>query len=170
MTRIFVILLVCFFWSCKKNPTEKAISTDSKKDSIVVSKIDIQKLNFTEFVLDRQSEKQLNWLKYYEMASKMEELKNGDLSFFKTDKKIVETFMDEFTNTLPLHLNDESIQARILIVKTMYFKLNNIINMTTSNTDEIEKAIKDLLESFSNLNYQINKKFERDSQNVAKPK
>lgn len=169
MSRIILLVLVCIFWGCKKNMTEQPENKEIKKDSMVVSKIDVQTINFTEFVLDPQYEKKLNWLKYYEMESRMEELKNGDLSYFKTDKKIVETLMDEFTNTLPLHLNEESIQARILIVKTMYLKLNNIINMSTSTKDEIEEAIKDLLESFSNLNYQINKKFERDSQNVTKP-
>jgi len=170
MSRFYLILVICFFWSCKKNITEKPEKTEGNRDSMVVSKVEIQKMDFTEFVLDPQSEKQLNWFKYYEMESKMDELRNGDLSHFKTDKEIVETLIDEFTNTLPLHLNDESIQARILTVRTMYLKLNNIINMSTSTEEDIKKAVKDLLESFSNLNYQINKKFERDSQNVTKPK
>lgn len=162
--------MVCFFWSCKKNIPDNTENSQNKKDSLVVSKIDIQKIKFTDYVLDPQSEKQLNWLKYYEMENVMEDLKKGELGHFRTDKKIVETLMSEFTNTVPLYLNEESIQARILIVKTMYLKLNNVINMSTSEVTEIEKAIKDLLESFSNLNYQINKKFERDSQSVMKPK
>lgn len=170
MSRIFLILLICFFWSCKKNITEKTENTISKTDSMVVYKIDIQEIDFTEFVLDPQSEKKLNWLKYNEMESIIEELKKGELNHFKTDKKIVETLINEFTNTLPESLDEEPIRARILIVKTMYLKLNNIINMSTSTEDEIKKAIKEFLESFFNLNYQINKKFERESQHVAKPK
>lgn len=169
MYRIFLLLLVCSFLSCKKDVTELPNKLESAKDSIVLSKVDIQKIDFTEFVLDQQSENQLNWLKYYEMESKFNELKNGDLSHFKTDKKIVETLINEFTSTLPENLNEEAIKARVLIVKTMYLKLNNIINMSTSTEDEIKEAIKEFLKSFSNLNYQINKKFERESQHVAKP-
>jgi len=169
MYRIFLLLLVCSFLSCKKDVTELPNKLESAKDSIVLSKVDIQKIDFTEFVLDQQSENQLNWLKYYEMESKFNELKNGDLSHFKTDKKIVETLINEFTSTLPENLNEEAIKARVLIVKTMYLKLNNIINMSTSTEDEIKEAIKEFLKSFSNLNYQINKKFERDSQHVTKP-
>lgn len=169
MYRIFLLLLVCSFLSCKKDVTELPNKLESAKDSIVLSKVDIQKIDFTEFVLDQQYENQLNWLKYYEMESKFNELKNGDLSHFKTDKKIVETLINEFTSTLPENLNEEAIKARVLIVKTMYLKLNNIINMSTSTEDEIKEAIKDFLKSFSNLNYQINKKFERESQHVAKP-
>lgn len=169
MYRIFLLLLVCSFLSCKKDVTELPNKLESAKDSIVLSKVDIQKIDFTEFVLDQQYENQLNWLKYYEMESKFNELKNGDLSHFKTDKKIVETLINEFTSTLPENLNEEAIKARVLIVKTMYLKLNNIINMSTSTEDEIKEAIKEFLKSFSNLNYQINKKFERDSQHVTKP-
>ena len=170
MTRIILLLLLCFIWSCKKNIPENTENSENLRDSAVVSKIEIPKFNITEFLLDPQSEKQLNWLKYYEMETIIEELKKGDLSHFKTDTKIVETLVNEFTNTLPLHLNEESIQARILTVKTMYLKLNNVINMSTSTEKDISYAVKDLLEAFSNLNYQINKKFERDSQQISKPK
>ncbi len=169
MSRIFLVLFICIFCSCKKNSREQPDNIGSDQDSMVVSKVELQKLNFTEFVLDSQSEKKLNWLKYKEMESKMDELKNGDLSQFKTDFKIVETLINEFTNTVPLNINEEAIQARVLIVKTMYFRLNNILNMPTSTKEEINKSITDLLESFSNLTYQINKKFERDSQNISKP-
>ena len=169
MSRFFLVLFICIFCSCKENSREQPDNIGSDQDSMVVSKVELQKLNFTEFVLDSQSEKNLNWLKYKEMESKMDELKNGDLSQFKTDFKIVETLINEFTNTVPLNINEEAIQARVLIVKTMYFRLNNILNMPTSTKEEINKSITDLLESFSNLTYQINKKFERDSQNISKP-
>ncbi len=170
MSRIFLILFICIFYSCKKNKTEQPEKTGSDKDSIVVTKGELQKLNYTEFVLDTESDKiLLDWWKYRELENKINEIKNGDLSHFKSGKTIVETLIDEFTNTVPLEINEESIQARILVVKTMYLRLNNIINMSTSTKDEIKKAITDLLESFSNLTYQINKKFERDSQNAEKP-
>ena len=170
MSRFFLVLFICIFCSCKKNSREQPDNIRSYQDSTTISKEDIQKLNFTEFVLDSQSEKNLNWLKYKEMESKIDELKNGDLSQFKTDFKIVETLINEFTNTVPLNINEEAIQARILIVKTMYLRLNNIINMPTSTKEDIKKSITDLLESFSNLTYQINKKFEKDFQNISKPK
>ncbi len=169
MSRIFLVLFICIFCSCKKNSREQPDNIGSYQDSTTISKDELQKINLTEFVLDPQSEKFLNWLKYKEMESKMDELKNGDLSQFKTDFKIVETLINEFTNTVPLTIDEEAIQARILVVKTMYFRLNNIINMPTSTKEEIKKSITDLLESFSNLTYQINKKFEKDSQNTQKP-
>ena len=171
MSRIFLILFICIFYSCKKNKMDQPEKTGSDQDSVVVTKSELQKLNYTEFVLDTESDKSLlDWWKYRELENRINEIKNGDLSHFKSGITVVETLIDEFTDTVPQQLNEESIQARILIVKTMYLKLNNIINMSTSTKGEIKKAITDLLESFSNLNYQINKKFERDLQSIDKPK
>ena len=156
--------------SCKNNKTDQSNINVVVQDSTSITKADIEKLNYIEFILDTESDKEMvGWQKYREMADRINEIKNGDLSYFKGDKKIVETFIQEFTNTAPLNVNEEAIQARILIVKTMYLKLNNTVNMTTSSKSDIKKSISDLLEAFSNLNYQINKKFEKDSQNIEKP-
>lgn len=170
MSRIFLVLFICVFCCCKKNKIEQPEKTGSDQDSMVVSKVELQKLNFTEFVLDSDSDKNLlDWWKYRELENIINEIKNGDLSHFRSGKTVVETLINEFTNTVPSTIDEEAIQARILVVKTMYFRLNNIINMPTSTKEEIKKSITDLLESFSNLTYQINKKLERDSQNISKP-
>lgn len=171
MSRILLVLVLCVFYSCKKNKTEQPEKTGSDQDSIVMSKDELQKLNYTEFVLDSESDKSLlDWWKYRELEGQIEKIKNGDLSHFRSGKTVVETLINEFSDTVPLDINEEAIQARILVVKTMYFRLNNIVNMPTSTKEEIKKAITDLLESFSNLTYQINKKFERDVQSIDKPK
>ena len=162
--------MICFLLSCKNNKADQSNINLVVQDSTSITKADIEKLNYTEFILDTDSDKgMVGWLKYREMADKINEIKNGDFSYFKGDKKIVETLITEFEDTFPEDILDEAIQARILIVKTMYLKLNNTVNMTTSSKSNIKKSISDLLEAFSNLNYQINKKFERDSQNIVKP-
>ena len=137
---------------------------------MLITKSDIQKINFTEFVLDSDSKKIIaGWWKYQEMDDIINMLKKADLSYFKRDKSIVETLIKEFKKTGHLDISEEVIQSRILVVETMYLKLFNVINMASSTKEEIEIAIKDLLEAYSNLTYQINKKYERDSQNTQKP-
>ena len=170
MLRIFLVLFICIFCSCKEKSKVQPDNIENYQDSIVVSKDEIQKINFTEFVLDSDSKKFIaGWWKYQEMDDKINMLKNADVSYFKSDKSIVETLIKEFKKTGHLDINEEVIQSRILVVETMYLKLFNVINMPTSTKEEIKTAITDLLESFSNLTYQINKKFERDSQNTEKP-
>ena len=170
MRKVIFFIMICAGYSCADNKSESSKSDLVSQDTLKISKTDIEKLNFTEFILDPASDKKLaGWLKYRELEDRINELKNADLSFFKGDKKIVETLIQEFISTVPSNIDEESIRARILIVETMYLKLNNKVNLTTSTKSDIQKSITDLLEAFSNLNYQINKKFERDSQNIIKP-
>lgn len=170
MPKVILFILICALSGCGNNKSEQTNINLVVQDSTSITKADIENLNYTEFILDEDSDKILvGWLKYREMSDRITEIKNGDLSFFKGDKKIVETFIQEFTDTVPSNISDEAILARVLIVRTMYLKLNSVINMSTSSKTAIEKSVKDLLEAFSNLNFQINKKFERDAQNIVKP-
>jgi len=170
MRKVIFFIMIYAIYSCADKKSEPSKMDLLSQDTLKISKADIEKLNFTEFVLDPSSDKKLaGWLKYRELEDRINELKNADLSFFKGDKKIVETLIEEFISTVPSNIDEESIQARILIVETMYLKFNNKVNLTTSSKSDIQKSITDLLEAFTNLNYQINKKFERDSQNVIKP-
>ena len=95
MSRIFLVLFICIFCSCKKNKTDQSKKTGSDQDSIVVSKADLQKLNYTDFVLDSESDKSLlDWWKYRELEGQIDEIKNGDLSHFRSGKTVVETLIN----------------------------------------------------------------------------
>ncbi len=82
---------------------------------------------------------------------------------------MVETLIKEFEETIPEEIKTDAVNARVLVVQNMYYKLNSTVNLSTSTKEELKKDITDMLEAFSNLNFQINKKFERDSQNTIKP-
>ena len=170
MSIVSFILILLILTSCTDKSQKENQNAQSLIDSTKQVVLDINKLNFKEFILDVKAEKEIsNWQKYNEFRVKIEEFKQGDLSHFSSDFKTVETFIKEFTNTVPLNVNNESIQARILVVETMYFRLNDIANMNNSTEEQIQNALEDLLEGFSNLNYQINKNFERELQKVSRP-
>ena len=167
--RIILLLLICLI-GCKKDIDQQLEMPDSIQDSIIIEKSDLESLNYTEFILDRVSEQNISgWLKYQELEEIINEIKQADLSYFKSDKTIVETLITEFSTTIPESMDEADINARVLIVKNMYFKLLEISNLNTTTKIELRSAIKDLLIAFSNLNFQINKKFERDAQHIEKP-
>lgn len=170
MQRFLLILILVIVTSCVKKSSNQVQILEDASDTLKTVKVDISKLNYKEFVLDSKAEKEIsNWWKYNEFSVIIEEFKQGDMSHFDSDFETVETFMKEFTNTIPLMINNESIQARILAVETMYFRMNNVVKMNNASEDQIQKALVGLLEAFSNLNYQINKKFERDFQKISRP-
>ena len=170
MPKLFAVFIVCLFISCENKKTQPSDENTKKQTTSIIQKEDLDNLNYTDFILDRKSRAKIsNWLKYDALEEKINELKTAELSYFKSDKEVVETLIKEFGETIPDEVNTDAINARILVVQNMYYKLNSTINLSTSTKEELKKDITDLLEAFSNLNFQINKKFERDSQNIVKP-
>lgn len=170
MYKFFAVFLVCLLISCGNKKTQQLDENEKKPSAFIIQKEDLNNLNYAEFILDRNLRDKLSgWIKYDELEEKINELKVADLSYFKSDKEVVETLIKEFSETLPEKIKTDAIEARVLVVQNMYYKLNSAINLSTSTKEEIKKAITDLFEAFSNLNYQINKKFEKDSQNTIKP-
>ena len=170
MPKLLAVFIVCLLISCGNKKTQPLDENTKKQTTSIIQKEDLDNLNYTDFVLDRKSRAKItSWLKYNALEEKINELKTADLSYFKSDKEVVETLIKEFGETIPDEVNTDAINARILVVQNMYYKLNSTINLSTSTKEELKKDITDLLEAFSNLNFQINKKFERDSQNIVKP-
>lgn len=173
MYRLLYVFLVLVVLGCgdKQPKQEQDISLkETQKDSTLLEPKDLKNLSFTDYVLDRKIKNKLSgWTKYNEVNDIANEVKKADLSYFKSDKKIVETTIKELMETIPENIDTESVKARILAVQNMYLRLNNVVNLNTSSKAEIKKAITNFLEAFSNLNFQINKKFERDAQNIIKP-
>ena len=170
MFRYFYVLLIVFLTGCTERNSKADLNNGIEEDTTTVEIMDLKALNFTDYSLDNKAKNLLSgWMTYTQVQEVAEELKKADLSYFKNDKEIVETTIKEFSETTPESINTDAVRARILVVQNMYLKLNNIINLDTSSKDDILSGIEDFLVAFSNLNFQINKKFERESQNIIKP-
>lgn len=170
MPKIIAVFIACFLIGCAKNKEQQPEVDVVKQDISKIEKTDLNNLDYIEYILDETVKTNISgWLKYDELLEKINELKNADLGYFKSDKEVVETLVEELATTIPENINTDAINARVLVVQNMYYKLNSTVNLSTSNKSELKKSIVDLFEAFSNLNFQINKKFERDSRNLIKP-
>ena len=96
-------------------------------------------------------------------------LKKGDLSYFKDNSEAIATFVKDLKGKVPDTINTSSVQARLTAFETKLYKLESVYNLPAYTKDELKTAIKEFLESLSNLNLQINKKLEKDSQHIEKP-
>ncbi|WP_296386623.1 hypothetical protein, partial [Winogradskyella sp.] len=130
----------------------------------------IENFDYTDYVLSENAEKVVaNWEKYQEFAIQISYLKKADLSFFNGDKILLKTFIKEFKVGIPDTLQTNPIVSRQVIIETKLLKLNE--NLTIDNIDGKTKllGVKDVLIAFSDLNYQINKKLERDIYDKIEP-
>ena len=169
----FIISSIVLFVNLSCNRSNEVIeelpqNTSSKENKITIK--DIEQIKYTEFALSDLSENYTrNWLKFQEFLSRIEILKKGDLLFFKDDKVILQGFITDLKNEIPEDLNTPSTLVRLTVLETTMFKLEGISNINNVKKEMVLNAIRDVLVAHSNLIFQINKKFEKDSQNIEKP-
>tara|TARA_R100001377_G_scaffold29797_1_gene16226 strand:+ start:59 stop:571 length:513 start_codon:yes stop_codon:yes gene_type:complete len=169
MKNIFLILVLCLV-SCQETKTETdQVQTDNLLSELV-TKEDIIALKFTDFIADANVEKIISgWAKYRELNTIILDVKSGNLSFFKSNEEIVAALNKDLKTTIPEAINSPLILSRVIAVETKIYKLEGVVNLTTPTKESLLESVKELLVAFSNLNLQMNKKVEKESQKIVKP-
>ncbi|WP_445955435.1 hypothetical protein [Yeosuana sp.] len=168
------ILTIMFFsvglLSCNKTKDNSRVVLKEEPINQNITESDISKLSYLEFGLDSKTKDSIEvWKKYFELEELISNIKKGDLSYFKENKVDIIAFLKEFKETIPTSVNTNSVNARITALETKFLKLEDLSNLSSTTKEELRKSIKEFLESFSNLNLQMNKKFEKDSQDIEQP-
>ncbi|MEL0455653.1 hypothetical protein WJN01_05405 [Flavobacteriaceae bacterium SZ-1-7] len=165
---LFSILV--FITSCGKAQKAETVEEVEQNTSKEVTKQDIAKIKYTDYILDENVEKLLvNSGEYVQVRDIVENLKKGDLSFFETSKENAKELFKNLRQTMPTELNTESVLARVLVLETKFKKLESLSNLSTTSKEELIKTIKEFFVAFSNLNLQMNKKVEFDNRDIEKP-
>jgi len=169
---LYVISIFCFtLLSCGDDKTTvEVVDAEITDQKIAITAKAIENFDYADYVLSVESEKALiDWDKYKELEIQLSYLKKADLSFFNGDKVELKKIIDSFKDTTPELLLTNPISSRIAILETSILKLNE--NLTLDNIQDRDKllSVKEVLKAFSYLNYQINKKLERDIYDKIKP-
>lgn len=166
--RFFLISL--FLFSCKQSPENQSTNSDDKSTYSGITESDISKVKFLDYGLDKKTENIVeSWGPYIELANIISNLKKGDLSFFKNNNEVTASLLKDLIEKIPDTLNTPSINARLVALETKFLKLESSNNLATTLKEELLQNIKELLETHSNLNLQMNKKLEKDSQIIENP-
>ncbi|MFB9053154.1 hypothetical protein ACFFVB_08690 [Formosa undariae] len=168
--RKFTIILLCLgLWACNSSEKEQKQVVEEEVSPFVF-KDDIEKLEYTDYVLDNKAESDIeSWDKFKELEGIILQLKAGDVSYFQGTSKAIETLSKEVLEGIPEVVNTPSIQARFLSLETKMLKLQSVLSLRNIPKPEQLQNVKETLIAYSNLNLQINKKYEKDSQNIEKP-
>jgi len=167
-----LFLVILFISSCNTQTTNNSniIEEIETIDSSQITSRDITKLKYTDFALSNLTKsKTSNWQKFNELTDKIEILKTGDLSFFSDDKAILVGFLNDLKNEIPESLKTTAILVRLSVIETTFLKLEGLASLSSAKKEDLLIIIKDVLVSYSNLIFQMNKKFEKESQNIEKP-
>ncbi|MBN2867320.1 MAG: hypothetical protein JXK08_01500 [Flavobacteriaceae bacterium] len=172
MKNLFIILFCCVLSVSCKNETNQNVDTDPSKqtDSLAIKKEDINKINYIDIGLDAKTNKIMPaWQAYQTLADAVQSLKQADYSFFNSDIEVFTTAIKDLEETIPADIKTQSIEARVLAFKTKLLNLKDLKNLNFIEKKELLFATKEVFVAFSNLNLQINKKLEKDSQNIERP-
>ncbi|WP_055443949.1 hypothetical protein [Lacinutrix himadriensis] len=166
---LYITLIFCVF-SCKEVDKTQELEAETEVVSLKITKSDIANLKYAQFLLDAKTRNsQEFWQKYGELNTVVLKVNQADLSFFKENKEALIAFIKDLKETIPEEINTPLINARLIALETQMLKLEGEINLSNPEKKEVLLVVKDFLTAFSNLNLQINKKVEKESQNIVKP-
>ena len=169
MKKLTIILFSLCLWACNSSEKEQKQVVEEEVSPFVF-KDDIAKLKYTDYVLDSKAQSDIeSWDKFIELEGVISQLKSGDVSYFQGTSKTIETLTKEVLEGIPEVVNTPSIQARFLSLETKMLKLQSVLSLRNIPKTEQLQNVKETLIAYSNLNLQINKKYEKDSQKIEKP-
>ena len=156
-------LLFTIFTNCN-NPDNNSKSESSK----IVSKKDIFKsfTSDTNFIVEDLDESLSNWNGFNELKEFIVSISKGDYQTLDESDETTKDLFSLLVTKIPSTIDNQSIVARIKVTETLAYKLkSNFKNKST----EFEKTKNNLLNSYSNVLFQIKKTLEKESQKIVNP-
>ena len=156
-------LLFTIFTNCN-NPDNNSKSESSK----IVSKKDIFKsfTSDTNFIVEDLDESLSDWNGFNELKEFIVSISKGDYQTLDESDETTKDLFSLLVTKIPSTIDNPSIVARIKVTETLAYKLkSNFKNKST----EFEKTKNNLLNSYSNVLFQIKKTLEKESQKIVNP-
>ena len=153
LIKISIILISII--SCKEVVVEEVKSNLSSKT-----------INYSEINLESVYEIKLysnidEWINYVELNDYINQLNLNDYSTLIDNKQYLIRFFNGIKNTIPTDINKPEIKSRLTVIETDFLRFESMLSNHESNEEAKIKMVKKINNSFSNLNFQIDKLTEK---------
>ena len=101
------------------------------------------------------------WINYIELNEYVNQLNLNDYSSLIDNKQYLIRFFNGIKNTIPTDINKPEIKSRLTVIETDFLRFESMLSSYESNEEEKVKMVKKINNSFSNLNFQIDKLTEK---------
>ncbi|WAC01186.1 hypothetical protein N7U66_13725 [Lacinutrix neustonica] len=170
MKYFIILLVITSLVACKKEGTAATKDFAVEADSTKITIEDLSQLSYVDYGVDEKAKNALDsWQAYATVSSAMGKLRTANFDFFKTDDEEFNTLLKDLKLTIPVSIDSDPVQARVLVLRTKLLKLREAIDLKTIEKKDRLIAVKELFQAFSYVTLQINKKFEKEAQNIIKP-
>ena len=148
-------ILVLVFFSCKKESKKLSKEIPNNNDIAYIQ------LEFENIYKSNNDLTLESWLNYIELAEYINQFNSNDFSSLIDNKKYLIRFFNGIKNTIPDVLNQPEISSRLTVIETDFLKLESMLSNFEISSDQKIKMVKRINNSFSNLNFQIDKLIEK---------
>ena len=153
LIKISIILISII--SCKEVVVEEVKNNLSSKT-----------INYSEINLESVYEIKLysnidEWINYVELNDYINQLNLNDYSTLIDNKQYLIRFFNGIKNTIPRDINEPEIKSRLTVIETDFLRFESMLSNYESNEEAKIKMVKKINNSFSNLNFQIDKLTEK---------
>ena len=153
LIKISIILISII--SCKQVVVEE-IKDNSGSKIINYSEINLESIYRTKLYSNIDE-----WINYVELNEYVNQLNLNDYSTLIDNKKYLIRFFNGIKNTIPIEINKPEIKSRLTVIETDFLRFESMLSNYESNEEEKIKMVKKINNSFSNLNFQIDKLTEK---------
>tara|TARA_B100001142_G_scaffold173900_1_gene173419 strand:- start:101 stop:499 length:399 start_codon:yes stop_codon:yes gene_type:complete len=126
-----------------------------------VNEINFTKLEFSEIYQSSNNISLVEWNGYAELSEYINQFNSSDFSLLIDNKKYMEKFFTELKNSIPEPINKPEIYSRLTVIETDFLKFESMISNFPLKNEEKLTMVKKINNSFSNLNFQIDKLIEK---------
>ena len=123
--------------------------------------INFTKLEFSEIYQSSNNISLVEWNGYAELSEYINQFNSSDFSLLIDNKKYMEKFFTELKNSIPEPINKPEIYSRLTVIETDFLKFESMISNFPLKNEEKLTMVKKINNSFSNLNFQIDKLIEK---------
>ena len=150
------LIFICFFIISCTQKVKKNTQSLTK-----ANEINFTKLEFSEIYQSSNNISLVEWNGYIELSEYINQFNSSDFSLLIDNKKYMEKFFKELKNSIPKSINKPEIYSRLTVIETDFLKFESMISNFSLKNEEKLTMVKKINNSFSNLNFQIDKLIEK---------
>ena len=153
LIKISIILISII--SCKEVVVEEI------KNNLISKTINYSEINLESIYKIKLYSNIDEWINYMELNEYVNQLNLNDYSTLIDNEKYLIRFFNGIKNTIPIEINKPEIKSRLTVIETDFLRFESMLSSYESNEEEKVKMVKKINNSFSNLNFQIDKLTEK---------
>ena len=157
----FIFALFISFTSC-----DEVTTGNVQKDIPNSTTINYSEINFESIYEVKYYSSIEQWINYFELNEFIEQLNSNDYSSLIDNKKFLLRFFREIKFSIPDEINKPEIKSRLTVIETDFMRFESMLSNYEIEKEIKIKMVKKINNSFSNLNFQIDKLLEKQEINL----